>query len=66
MLDDHGQRAYAIVELNIRLDHASIFDRGNVVHVDIASKFQLGVPDFHYSDLGRRYAHDSFHAICEN
>jgi hypothetical protein len=63
VLDNHGQRPYTLVELDVRLDHARVLDCGDIVHVDVAGELQLRVPDFYYPDLGCGNADDALHAI---
>lgn len=64
MLYDHGKWPNPFVDIDIRPDHASVLERGSIIDVQVAGELKLGVPDFDNSNLGCRYAHDTFHAIC--
>jgi hypothetical protein len=63
VLDDHGQWAHTIVDLDIQIDHARVLESSDIVDIQIARELQLGVPDFYDPDLGCRYTYNAFHAI---
>ena len=64
MLDDHGERPYAIVNLDIRFDHSCILKSQRIVNVHITGKLDLRVPKFDYRDFGVRDAYYPLHPIC--
>lgn len=63
VLDNHGQRANARVDLDICLDHARILQSERVIHVHVRSQLQLGVPHFDNPDPRLGYADNLLHAI---
>jgi hypothetical protein len=63
MLNDHGQRPYAIIYLDIKVDHSRVLERSNIVDVHITRELQLGVPDFYYPNLRCGYTDNTFHTI---
>lgn len=63
MLDNHGQRADALVNIHVGSYHARVLQSEGVVDVHVAGKLELRVPYFDDGHLGRRDADDLLHSI---
>jgi hypothetical protein len=64
VFNDHSQRADALVNLNVCLDHARILQSEGIVHVHVACELQHWIPHFYDPNLCLRYADDLLHAVC--
>lgn len=63
VLDNHGQRADALVYIHVGSYHARVLQSEGVVDVHVAGKLELRVPYFDDGHLGRRDTDDLLHSI---
>lgn len=63
MLDDHCERADALVDLDVGLDHTGVLQRKSIVDIHVTGQLELWIPHLYDRNLCRCNANHLAHTV---